>query len=247
MHVQRLVGNRATQRVLQRQPAGGGTGGAEEAPPPPIRTLRLLPPEPIDLRITGIGLTRPTMFLRGPTGSLYDLSPYTGNRALDLPLAALEALGIPILSYFHFHGGRAAALRGMHFRNVYALSGGTSFVRNAVFYGYISAENFDLYGAPASYSDHYDILPNLGIHANARDIGTMIRVDYFNNPLLPDRLNVPTIIFSLQAPFDHNPIEAIANLGAAIGLGLSGRLYTEPGVTHNYPDFWSRPEPGIGR
>jgi hypothetical protein len=215
--------------------------------PTPVKKLRLLPlPGMPDLRVSGVGLSRPTMYLKGPRGGLFDLSPYTGNRWLDFPLAALEALGIPIRSYFQFHYGRAASLRGMHFGNVYGLSGGTSYIRNAIFYGYIKAENVDLYGAPSNYSDHYDLLPNVGLHAGPMDIGTMIHVDYFNSPL-PDRPNNPAIVFSLVAPFDQNPLEAIRNLGGAIYHSAGGRTYTLPNVTHNYPEFWKRPEEEIGR
>ena len=238
---EREVEARQAEETTTAEPTGS------EITPTSVRTVRLLPAlELPNLRVTGVGQAEPTMYLRGTSGGLFDLRPYTGNLALDFPLAALEALGIPILSYFHFHYGRAAALRGMRFRNVYGLSGGTSFIRNAIFYGYIQAENVDLYGAPSSYSDHYDLLPSVGIHASPMDIGTMIHVDYFNNPL-PDRPNNPTIILSLVAPFDQNPLEAISNLGGAIYYTLTGQLYSLPNVTHNYPEFWRRPEEQVGR
>lgn len=203
-------------------------------------------PRPLNIRVNGVMYTSPTFLLEGPNGSLVDLAPYTGSGLIDFPLAALESLGIPILSFYHFHFGRARQYLGQDFENAFGLSGGTSFIRNAIHYGYISAGHVELYGAPSSYNpEHYEGLPDLNIVANPMDIGTMINVSYFNSPIGPHENN-PTVLFTLTVPFDQNPFEAVTNLGGAIYHALSGDLYDLPDVTHNYPGFHSRPGRELG-
>jgi hypothetical protein len=190
--------------------------------------------------------TSPTFLLEGPNGRIVDLAPYTGSGIFDFPLAALESLGIPILSYYHFHFGRAKQLLGQHFESAYGLSGGTSFIRNALHYGYITADDVTLFGAPSSYNlEHYGGIPHLNIVANPMDIGTMINVSYFNLPL-EEGHNNPAVLFSINAPFDQNPFEAITNLAGAISHALSGDLYDLPDVTHSYPRFHNEPDTAIG-
>lgn len=208
--------------------------------------IRIDMPRPLNIRVNGVMYTSPTFLLEGPNGSLVDLAPYTGSGFIDFPLAALESLGIPILSFYHFHFGRARQYLGQDFESAFGLSGGTSFIRNAIHYGYISAGHIELYGAPSSYRpEHYEGLPDLNIVANPMDIGTMINVSYFNNPLGPHENN-PTVLFTLTVPFDQNPFEAVTNLGGALYHALSGDLYDLPDVTHNYPGFRSRPNREIG-
>ncbi|SHJ78903.1 eCIS core domain-containing protein [Pseudozobellia thermophila] len=211
-----------------------------------LPNLTLQVPSPLILRANGVMFTNPTFLVQGPNGSIVDLAPYTGNGLVDFPLAALESLGIPILSYFHFHMGRARQYLGQHFDSAYGLSGGTSFIRNALHYGYISADDVTLFGAPSSYNfEHYNGIPNLNIVANPMDIGTMINVSYFNYPL-EEGHNNPAVLFTITAPFDQNPFEAFVNLGGAIGHALSGDLYSLPDVTHNYPRFHDEPNREIG-
>ncbi len=194
-------------------------------------------PSSMTIRVNGVMFTNPTFLIKGPNGSILDIAPYTGRGIVDFPLAALESLGIPILSYYHFHYGRARQYLGHHFENAYALSGGTSFIRNALHYGYITADDVTLFGAPSSYNfEHYAGIPHLNIVANPMDIGTMINVSYFNSPLT-ERQNNPTVMFSINVPFNQNPFEAVTNLGGAISHALSGDLYNLPDVTHNYPRF----------
>jgi hypothetical protein len=203
-------------------------------------------PLPLTIRVNGVMFTAPTFLLEGPNGRVLDLAPYTGSGFLDFPLAALESLGIPVLSFYHFHYGRARQYLGRHFENAYALSGGTSFIRNALHYGYITADDVTLFGAPSSFHlEHYGGIPHLNIVANPMDIGTMINVSYFNYPMF-ERHNNPAVMFSVTAPFDQNPFEAFTNLGGAIYHALRGDLYNQPGVTHSYPRFQSGPTEAIG-
>lgn len=230
----------AIQRDEDESPVAAPEGN-QSAEPSADATISITMPQPLVLSVNGVGVSYPTMYIQGNNGTLIDIAPYMGNGAIDFPLAALEALGIPILSYFAFHGGPLTAYRGRRFSHAYGLSGGTSFIRNALHYGYLQADETDLYGAPSSYSpEHYAAFPDLRLHANPMDIGTMINVSYFNNPL-GGAPNNPTILFSVTAPFDTNPLEAITNLGNSIAYLFSGDLYRLPGVTHNYPDFRSNP------
>ena len=199
--------------------------------------VRIELPRPLNLSVNGIGVRYQPRFIQGVNGNKIDIAPFFGNKGIDFPLAALEALGIPILSYFAFHGGPLTAYRGMTFSNVSALSGGTSFVRNAMHYGYLRSDQTNLYGAPGSFvPSAYSGIPNLTIRANPMDIGTMIHVDYFNDPL-EGHPNNPAVMFTLTSSFDSNPLEAITNIAGAIHRFVDGRLYTEPNVTHNYPEF----------
>ncbi|WP_245806744.1 eCIS core domain-containing protein [Arenibacter amylolyticus] len=211
-----------------------------------LPNLSLQLPSPLILRANGVMYTSPTFLVQGPNGSIVDLAPYTGNGLVDFPLAALESLGIPILSYFQFHLGRARQYLGQHFDSAYGLSGGTSFIRNALHYGYITADDVTLFGAPSSFHfEHYQGIPNLNIVANPMDIGTMINVSYFNYPL-EEGQNNPAVLFTITAPFNQNPFEAFVNLGGAIGHALSGDLYNLPNVTHSYPRFQGEPNREIG-
>jgi hypothetical protein len=220
---------------VQREDEPATSTGTEGGP----GTLTIQLPRPLDLSVNGIGVSGPTLLLEGPTGSRVDINPYTGNKAIDFPLAMLEAMGIPVLSYFYFHHGSARPYLGRRIRHLSGLSGGTSFIRNAIHYGYITADDVDLYGAPSSFNEeHYQGLPNLNIHANPYDIGTMIDFTAFNNPTM-DNPNVPTVVFRLSMPFDQNPLEAFKNLGGAVYYMFSGEMYSRPGETHNYPDFRS--------
>ncbi|MCC6288285.1 MAG: DUF4157 domain-containing protein [Chitinophagaceae bacterium] len=198
--------------------------------------LRIELPEPLMLRVNGIGVTAP-LTIQGVNGNIIDIGPYTGKKWIDFPLAALEALGIPILSYMAFHGGALTQYRGIRFNRVKGLSGGTSFVRNALHYGYIQSDETYLYGAPGSYMpQEYAGIPNLHIQANPMDIGTMIDVRYYNDPV-DGHPNNPAVMFSLTSSFHSNPLEALVNLGGAFGHLFKGDLYSLPGVTHNYPDY----------
>ncbi|MEX2512669.1 MAG: DUF4157 domain-containing protein [Cyclobacteriaceae bacterium] len=218
------------------------TGSAPEEAP--NVTIEL--PLPMTIRVNGVMFTSPTFLLEGPNGRIVDLAPFTGRGLLDFPLAALESLGIPVLSYYQFHYGRARQFRGRHFESAYALSGGTSFIRNALHYGYITADDVTLFGAPSSFNlEHYGGIPNLNIVANPMDIGTMINVSYFNYPMFEGHNN-PAVLFSITAPFDQNPFEAFTNLGGAIYHALSGDLYNLPDVTHSYPRFQNEPTEAIG-
>ncbi len=210
----------------------------------PNVTLEL--PSPLILRANGVMYTSPTFLVEGPNGRIVDLAPYTGRGHIDFPLAALESLGIPVLSYYHFHFGRARQYLGQHFDSAYGLSGGTSFIRNALHYGYISADDVTLFGAPSSFHfEHYQGIPNLNIVANPMDIGTMINVSYFNYPLQEGHNN-PAVLFTVTAPFNQNPFEAFVNLGGAIAHALSGDLYNLPNVTHSYPRFHDEADTAIG-
>jgi hypothetical protein len=204
--------------------------------------VRIELPSPLILEVNGIGVRYPPRLIQGANGNVIDIAPYFGSKAIDFPLAALEALGIPILSYFAFHGGPLTPYRGMRFSHAYGLSGGTSFIRNALHYGYLQSDETDLYGAPGSFlPSAYRAVPNILVHANPMDIGTMINVDYFNSPL-EGQPNNPAVMFTLTSSFDSNPLDAIANIAGAINHMVHGRLYSEPGVTHNYPGFDSRPQ-----
>ena len=212
----------------------------------PTPHVRIELPLPMIIRVNGVMYTSPTFLLEGPNGRILDLAPYTGNGFLDFSLAALESLGIPLLSFYHFHFGRARRYLGRHFESAYALSGGTSFIRNALHYGYITAGDVNLFGAPSSFNlEHYGGIPQLSIVANPRDIGTMINVSYFNYPLFEGHNN-PAVLFSINMPFHQNPFEAFMNLGGAMYHALSGDLYNLPGVTHSYPRFHEEPIGAIG-
>jgi hypothetical protein len=222
------------------------TAPAEEVSSEDIPSISIQLPSPLTIRVNGVMYTSPTFLVEGPNGRIVDIAPYTGTGVIDFPLAALESLGIPILSYYHFHFGRARQFLGQHFESAYALSGGTSFIRNALHYGYITADDVTLFGAPSSYNlEHYGGIPHLNIVANPMDIGTMINMSYFNYPLVEGHNN-PAVMFTINAPFNQNPFEAFTNLGGAIYHALSGDLYNLPNVTHRYPRFHSEPDAAIG-
>jgi hypothetical protein len=234
--------NTSTSEIIQRDE---NESVPQTAPPSTTMEndsfVRIELPKPLILEVNGIGVRYPPRLIQGPNGNVIDIAPYFGSKVIDFPLAALEALGIPILSYFAFHGGPLTPYRGMRFSHAYGLSGGTSFIRNALHYGYLQSDETDLYGAPGSFfPSAYGAVSNLVIHANPMDIGTMINVDYFNSPL-EGQPNNPAVMFTLTSSFDSNPLDAIANIAGAINHMVHGRLYSEPGVTHSYPGFDSRP------
>lgn len=249
------VTHTASAALIQKQDGEPGSSGStepaneaetSESAPEDTPNVTIELPLPLTIRVNGVMYTSPTFLLEGPNGRVVDLAPYTGRGFLDFPLAALESLGIPVLSFYHFHYGRARQYVGRHFDSAYALSGGTSFIRNALHYGYITADDVTLFGAPSSFHlEHYGSIPHLNIVANPMDIGTMINVSYFNYPMF-ERHNNPAVMFSITAPFDQNPFEAFTNLGGAIYHALRGDLYNLPGVTHSYPRFQSGPTEAVG-
>jgi hypothetical protein len=249
------VTHTASAALIQKQDGEPGSSGStdpsnqaetSESTPEDTPNVTIELPLPLTIRVNGVMYTSPTFLLEGPNGRVVDLAPYTGSGFLDFPLAALESLGIPVLSFYHFHYGRARRYLGSHFDSAYALSGGTSFIRNALHYGYITADDVTLFGAPSSFHlEHYGSIPHLNVVANPMDIGTMINVSYFNYPLF-ERHNNPAVMFSITAPFEQNPFEAFTNLGGAIYHALRGDLYNLPGITHSYPRFQSDPIEAIG-